>query len=79
MEANKSMQKQKRGFWLFIFSLIPGAGEMYMGFKKQGLSIMFLFWGVFAIGACTGMDWLEIEKQIIWINSILNVHKLKTL
>ena len=52
------MQKQKRGFWLFIFSLIPGAGEMYMGFKKQGISIMFLFWGVFAIGACTGMDWL---------------------
>ena len=47
------MQKQKRGFWLFIFSLIPGAGEMYMGFKKQGISIMFLFWGVFAIGACT--------------------------
>ena len=46
MEANKSMQKQKRGFWLFIFSLIPGAGEMYMGFKKQGISIMFLFWGV---------------------------------
>ena len=40
------MQKQKRGFWLFIFSLIPGAGEMYMGFKKQGISIMFLFWGV---------------------------------
>ena len=34
------MQKQKRGFWLFIFSLIPGAGEMYMGFKKQGISIM---------------------------------------
>ena len=33
MEANKSMQKQKRGFWLFIFSLIPGAGEMDMGFK----------------------------------------------
>ena len=49
------MQKQKRGFWLFIFSLIPGAGEMYMGFKKQGISIMFLFWGVFAIGACTGL------------------------
>ena len=40
------MQKQKRGFWLFIFSLIPGAGEMYMGFKKQGLSIMLMFWGV---------------------------------
>jgi hypothetical protein len=28
----------------FIFSLIPGAGEMYMGFKKQGISIMLLCW-----------------------------------
>ena len=39
------MKKQKHGFWVFIFSLIPGAGEMYMGFKKQGISIMLLFWG----------------------------------
>ena len=70
-EANKSMQKQKRGFWLFIFSLIPGAGEMYMGFKKQGISIMFLFWGVFAIGACTGMDWLVFLIPIIWFYSFL--------
>ena len=70
------MQKQKHGFWLFIFSLIPGAGEMYMGFKKQGISIMFLFWGVFAIGACTGMDWLVFLIPIIWFYSFFNVHNL---
>ena len=29
------MQKQKKGFLLFISSLIPGAGEMYMGFFKH--------------------------------------------
>lgn len=73
------MQKQKRGFWLFIFSLIPGAGEMYMGFKKQGLSIMLLFWGVFAVGACTGMDWLIFLIPIIWFYSFFNVHNLKSL
>ena len=73
------MQKQKHGFWLFIFSLIPGAGEMYMGFKKQGISIMFLFWGVFAIGACTGMDWLVFLIPIIWFYSFFNVHNLKSL
>ena len=73
------MQKQKRGFWLFIFSLIPGAGEMYMGFKKQGISIMFLFWGVFAIGACTGMDWLVFLIPIIWFYSFFNVHNKKDL
>ena len=77
--GNKSMQKQKHGFWLFIFSLIPGAGEMYMGFKKQGISIMFLFWGVFAIGACTGMDWLVFLIPIIWFYSFFNVHNLKSL
>ena len=73
------MQKQKRGFWLFIFSLIPGAGEMYMGFKKQGLSIMLLFWGVFAVGSFTGMDWLIFLIPILWFYSFFNVHNLKSL
>mgnify|MGYP000447103866 CR=1 FL=1 len=41
------MQKQKKGFLLFISSLIPGAGEMYMGFFKQGISIMTLFSGYY--------------------------------
>lgn len=40
------MTKQKKGFLLFIASLIPGAGELYMGFRKMGLSLMILFWGV---------------------------------
>ena len=73
------MQKQKRGFWLFIFSLIPGAGEMYMGFKKQGISIMFLFWGVFSIGAFTGIDWLVFLIPIIWCYRFFIVHNLKSL
>lgn len=73
------MQKQKRGFWLFIFSLIPGAGEMYMGFKKQGLSIMLLFWGIIAIGSLTGLDWLLFLIPVIWFYSFFNVHNLKSL
>lgn len=73
------MQKQKHGFWLFIFSLIPGAGEMYMGFKKQGLSIMLLFWGIIAIGSLTGLDWLLFLIPVIWFYSFFNVHNLKSL
>lgn len=30
-------------FWAFIFSLIPGAGQMYFGLMKRGLQIMLLF------------------------------------
>lgn len=73
------MQKQKKGFWLFIFSLIPGAGEMYMGFKKQGISIMLLFYALFAIGASTGMDWIIMFFPIVWFYSFFNVHNLKAL
>lgn len=73
------MQKQKKGFWLFICSLIPGAGEMYMGFKKQGLSTMLLFWSIFALGAGTGMDWMIMFFPIVWFYSFFNVHNLKSL
>ena len=34
------MTRKKNGFWTFVCSLVPGAGEMYMGFFKQGLSLM---------------------------------------
>lgn len=73
------MQKQKKGFWLFIFSLIPGAGEMYMGFKKQGISTMLLFGSIFAVGAGTGMDWLILFFPVVWFYSFFNVHNLKSL
>lgn len=36
--------RQKRGkFFTFIFSCLPGAAEMYMGFMKTGFSIMAIF------------------------------------
>lgn len=73
------MTRQKKGFWLFIFSLIPGAGEMYMGFMKQGISIMLLFCSIFALCAGTGMDWLLMFFPIIWFYSFFNVHNLKSL
>ncbi|MCR5556172.1 MAG: hypothetical protein K6F75_01250 [Butyrivibrio sp.] len=36
-------QKRKNNFFTFIFSLLPGAAEMYMGFMKNGFSLMVLF------------------------------------
>lgn len=73
------MQKKKKGLLLFISSLIPGAGEMYLGFKKQGISIMLLFFLIFAIGAGTGLDLLILFAPIIWFYSFYNVHNLKSL
>ena len=73
------MTEQKHGFLVFIASLIPGAGEMYMGFRKQGVSIMLLFWGAIALGSMTGLDWLIFLIPVLWLYSFFNVHNLKSL
>lgn len=73
------MTKQKKGFWLFICSLIPGAGELYMGFRKMGLSIMILFWGCIACASLLGFNALIFLLPIIWFYSFFNAHNLKSL
>ena len=45
MEGMICMRRQRKGFLTWIASLIPGAGELYMGFEKQGVSLMILFLG----------------------------------
>lgn len=73
------MIKQKRGFWVFFFSLIPGAGELYMGFKKQGISLMALFWGTIAVTGILNFGTLCVVLPILWFYSFFNVHNLKSL
>lgn len=73
------MTKQKKGLLLFICSLIPGAGEMYMGFKKQGFSIMLVFWGCIALAGYSGINFLVMFMPILWFYSFFNVHNLKSL
>lgn len=70
------MIKKKNKGWTFIFSLIPGAGEMYMGFMKRGLSIMTLFWGVVAVATCLNIGSLTIVLPVIWCYSFFEVHNL---
>mgnify|MGYP000643437456 CR=1 FL=1 len=73
------MTKQKKGFLLFICSLIPGAGELYMGFRKQGLSIMLLFWGCIFFSGYSGIGFFVMFLPILWAYSFFNVHNLKSL
>lgn len=48
------MARQKNKILMFLFSLIPGAGQMYMGFMKQGLSLMTIFATLCAVGYLAG-------------------------
>lgn len=71
------MTKKKNGFLTFCFSLVPGAGEMYMGFMKQGLSIMAVFWGVIFIAAYLYIGQAVFILPILWCYSFFHVHNLR--
>lgn len=71
------MTKKKNGFFTFVFSLIPGAGEMYMGFMKQGVSIMAAFWLLIFFAAFLNMGPVLFILPILWCYSFFNVHNLR--
>ncbi|HHV98391.1 MAG TPA: hypothetical protein GXX36_02255 [Clostridiaceae bacterium] len=35
--------RRKSKFWAYVFAIVPGAGQMYLGFMKLGVSIMLSF------------------------------------
>ena len=71
------MTRKKSGFLTFCFSLIPGAGEMYMGFMKQGLSIMAAFWLMIFLAAFLNLGPVLFVLPILWCYSFLNVHNIR--
>ena len=74
------MKQQKRGkFFTFMFSFIPGAAEMYMGFMKQGLSLMALF-AISIVGAACGLTVLAIPVMaLVWFYGFFHARNLAAL
>ena len=60
-------QKRKNRFFTFIFSLLPGAAEMYMGFMKNGFTLMILFFLSFVpMIFFSSLDFLMVLGAVIW-------------
>lgn len=72
------MKKQRGKFFTFLFSLIPGAGEMYLGFFKLGTSLMSLFIGSII---CASMLFspLILIAVIVWFYSFFHTNNLNHL
>ncbi|MDE6847046.1 MAG: hypothetical protein K2J99_14965 [Lachnospiraceae bacterium] len=73
------MQSKKSRFWLFIWSLMPGAGEMYLGFMKMGLSLMLGFMGLVVIAGITNIGALAIFPVAMWFYSFFHANNLASL
>ncbi|MBO5341750.1 MAG: hypothetical protein IJ336_09860 [Lachnospiraceae bacterium] len=71
------MRRKKNGFFTFIWSFMPGAAEMYMGFMKCGLSLMALFFGGFALKTLLpGYDVFLFVPILVWFYSFFHARNL---
>ncbi|MBD5477376.1 MAG: hypothetical protein HDR17_15590 [Lachnospiraceae bacterium] len=73
------MQRKKSRFWSFIWSLMPGAGEMYLGFMKMGLSLMLGFMGLIILVALTNIGALSVLPITMWFYSFFHANNLAAL
>lgn len=63
------MPKKRSKVWTVIFSLLPGAGHMFMGFMKRGLSLMSLFFLIIFLSSWLGIGPLLYILPVLWFYS----------
>jgi hypothetical protein len=70
------MIRKKSGFLTFCFAFIPGAGQMYMGFMKRGISLMSSF--ILLIFAAVWMHFgpLLLALPVIWFYAFFDTFNL---
>ena len=73
------MQRKNSRFLVFLLSFIPGAGEMYMGFMKMGLSLMMGFMVLAAVVGITNLGALAIFPFALYAYSFFHANNLATL
>jgi hypothetical protein len=60
------MRTKKNKFLTFCFSMLPGAGHMYIGFMKMGLSLMAAFFFVIFLSSWLNIGPLVFILPLIW-------------
>ena len=67
----------KNGILTFFFAFVPGAGQMYQGYMKRGLSLITMFCLFIMAGAMTGLDPLIVGCLIVWMYSFFDTFNLR--
>lgn len=66
------MRNKKSRFLAFIFSFMPGAGHMYLGFMKMGLSLMGEFFFLIFLANFFRIDSLIYILPLVWCYSFFD-------
>lgn len=70
------MIKKRNGFLIFCLSFLPGAGEMYMGFMKMGVSLMSCFFLALVLAQMGLFDFMVLIATVVWFYGFFHVHNL---
>lgn len=60
---------KKNGILTLLFACIPGAGQMYQGYMKRGLSLITMFCLFIIVGSATGLDALVVGCIVVYMYS----------
>ncbi|MBC3517306.1 hypothetical protein H8K20_12990 [Neobittarella massiliensis] len=66
------MYQKKSGFLAGLFSIVPGAGHMYLGLSKKGASLMALFFADCFLCSIPGLHLLWLGIPVIWFYSLFD-------
>ena len=66
VEVRINMTHKRNKFLTFCFSCMPGAGQMFLGFFKQGVSLMTVFFGIFIVSHWLYLSVLSLGAIIVW-------------
>lgn len=66
---------KKNGILTFLFAFVPGAGQMYQGYMKRGLSLITLFFLCIMAGML--LEPLALTALIVWMYSFFDTFNLR--
>lgn len=67
---------KKNGILTFLFAFVPGAGQMYQGYMKRGLSLITLFFLCIMAGMLL-LEPLVLTALIVWVYSFFDTFNLR--
>ena len=69
--------QHRSGFLTFIFAFIPGAGQMFLGYTKRGVSLMLVFALICGISGFLNIGALLVLCPVIWAYAFFDTFALR--
>ena len=69
--------QHRSGFLTFIFAFIPGAGQMFLGYTKRGVSLMLTFALICAISGVLNIGAFLVLCPVVWAYAFFDTFALR--